>query len=125
MNFDYMTQGPKIAECEEKFAAYIGCKYAVAVSNGIAALHLSAIALEVKPGDKVLTTPITFDASANCVLYCGGEVDFVEQKGWKKGDLPVAENYYDKCLSLPMYQTLTNEEQKFVITCINNFYNNK
>ena len=66
---DYLTQGPCITEFEDKFAEYIGCKYAVAVANGTAALHLSAMALNVKPGDKVITTPITFVASANCVRY--------------------------------------------------------
>ena len=75
---DYLTQGPRIREFEENFAGYIGCKYAVAVSNGTAALHLSAIALGVKPGAKVITTPITFVASANCVRYCGGEVVFAD-----------------------------------------------
>ena len=75
---DYLTQGPRIREFEENFAGYIGCKYAVAVSNGTAALHLSAIALGVKPGTKVITTPITFVASANCVRYCGGEVVFAD-----------------------------------------------
>lgn len=73
---DYLTQGPKIAEFEAAFAKYIGCKYAVAVSNGTGALHLSALALNVQPGDKVITTPITFAASANCVRYCGGDVVF-------------------------------------------------
>jgi len=75
---DYLTQGPKIAEFENAFAKYIGCKYAVAVSNGTAALHLSALALNIQPGDKVITTPITFAASANCVQYCGGEVVFAD-----------------------------------------------
>lgn len=75
---DYLTQGPKIAEFENAFAKYIGCKYAVAVANGTAALHLNAMALDVKPGDRVITTPITFAASANCVKYCGGEVVFVD-----------------------------------------------
>ncbi len=75
---DYLTQGPKIAEFEQAFIEYIGAKYAVAVSNGTAALHLSALALGVKPGDKVITTPITFSASANCVHYCGGEVVFAD-----------------------------------------------
>ena len=75
---DFLTQGPKVSEFENKFAEYIGSKYAVAVSNGTAALHLSALALNVKTGDKVITTPITFAASANCVLYAGGEVDFVD-----------------------------------------------
>lgn len=75
---DYLTQGPRILDFEQKFAEYIGCKYAVAVSNGTAALHLATLALEVKNGNKVITTPITFAASANCVRYCGGEVLFAD-----------------------------------------------
>jgi len=73
---DYLTQGPKILKFENAFAKYIGSKYAVAVANGTAALHLCTLALNVKEGDKVITTPITFAASANCVRYCGGEVVF-------------------------------------------------
>ncbi len=73
-----LTQGPKIREFETAFAEYVGAKYAVTVSNGTAALHLSAMALNVKPGDKVITTPITFVASANCVRYCRGEVVFAD-----------------------------------------------
>lgn len=73
---DYLTQGPKVLEFEQKFSEYIGCKYAVAVANGTAALHLCTLALGVQEGDKVITTPITFAASANCVRYCGGEVVF-------------------------------------------------
>lgn len=75
---DFLTQGPKIEEFEKKFAAYIGCKYAIAVSNGTGALHLAALALGVNEESKVLTTPITFAASANCIKYCDGEVDFVD-----------------------------------------------
>src|SRR4051812_27939554 len=75
---DFLTQGPAIAEFERAFASYIGTTYAVAVSNGTAALHLAALALDVKPGDRVITTPITFAASANCVLYCGGEIVFAD-----------------------------------------------
>jgi len=75
---DYLTQGPAIKAFEEAFAAYVGATYAVAVSNGTAALHLSTLALGVKPGDKVITTPITFAASANCVRYAGGEVVFAD-----------------------------------------------
>lgn len=75
---DFLTQGPKITEFENAFAQYIGCKFAVAVSNGTAALHLAALALDVKKGTKVITTPITFAASANCVLYCGGEIVFAD-----------------------------------------------
>lgn len=74
----YLTQGPKIDEFEAAFANYVGAKYAVAVSNGTAALHLCTLALGVKETSKVLTTPITFAASANCVRYCGGEVEFVD-----------------------------------------------
>ncbi len=73
---DFLTQGPKIAEFERLFAEYVGSKYAVAVANGTGALHLCTLALNVTPGDKVITTPITFAASANCVRYCGGEVVF-------------------------------------------------
>jgi len=75
---DFLTQGPQIAAFEEAFAKYIGAKYAVALSNGTAALHLCALALDVKAGQKVITTPITFAASANCVKYCGGEVVFAD-----------------------------------------------
>ncbi|NRF39187.1 UDP-4-amino-4,6-dideoxy-N-acetyl-beta-L-altrosamine transaminase [Pedobacter foliorum] len=73
---DYLTQGPKIEEFEVAFAKYVGSKYAVALANGTAALHLCALALDVKEGSKVITTPITFAASANCIRYCGGEVVF-------------------------------------------------
>ena len=75
---EYLTQGPKIAELESAFAAYTGAKYAVAISNGTAALHLCAMALGVQEGTRVITTPITFAASANCVRYCGGEVWFAD-----------------------------------------------
>ncbi|HOY38376.1 MAG TPA: UDP-4-amino-4,6-dideoxy-N-acetyl-beta-L-altrosamine transaminase [Bacteroidales bacterium] len=75
---DFLTQGPRIAAFESAFAEYTGSKYAVAVANGTAALHLCTLALGVKKGDKVITTPITFAASANCVRYCGGEVVFAD-----------------------------------------------
>jgi len=75
---DFLTQGPRVSEFETRFAAYIGARYAVAVSNGTAALHLCALALGVGPGQRVITTPLTFAASANCVLYCGGEVHFAD-----------------------------------------------
>lgn len=75
---DWLTQGPNIKHFEEAFAKYVGAKYAIAVSNGTAALHLNTMALGVKPGDKVITTPITFVASANCVRYCGGEVVYAD-----------------------------------------------
>lgn len=75
---DFLTQGPSIKAFEEEFAKYIGSTYAVAVSNGTAALHLSALALGVNESSRVITTPITFSASANCIRYCGGNVDFVD-----------------------------------------------
>jgi UDP-4-amino-4,6-dideoxy-N-acetyl-beta-L-altrosamine transaminase len=75
---DYLTQGPTIELFEKSFAEYVGCKYAVAVANGTAALHLSVIALGLEKGKKVITSPITFAASANCVLYAGGQVDFCD-----------------------------------------------
>jgi len=75
---DFLTQGPAISAFEKKFAAYIGCDYAVAVSNGTAALHLAALALGVNEKSNVITTPITFAASANCIRYCGGTVSFVD-----------------------------------------------
>lgn len=78
LHSDYLTQGPKVTKFEKAFADYIGCKYAVAVANGTAALHLCAMALNVNEHSKVITTPITFAASANCVRYCGGEVTFAD-----------------------------------------------
>ena len=75
---DYLTQGPTVGEFEQRFAAYVGARYAVAVANGTAALHLCALALDVRPGQRVITTPLTFAASANCVRYCGGEVHFAD-----------------------------------------------
>ncbi len=75
---DFLTQGPKIAEFEVAFASYIGVKYAVAVSNGTAALHLAAMALNVNEYSNVITTTITFSASANCIRYCDGNVYFAD-----------------------------------------------
>ena len=75
---DFLTQGPTILEFEKAFANYVGSKFAVAVSNATAALHLSTLALNVNQNQKVITTPITFVASANCVEYCGGEICFVD-----------------------------------------------
>ncbi len=75
---DYLTQGPQIARFEKALVDYLGSKYAVVLSNGTAALHLCAMALDVKPGDKIITTPITFVASANGFRYCGAEIDFCD-----------------------------------------------
>jgi len=75
---DFLTQGPKIQLFENEFAQYVDSKYAVAVSNGTAALHLCALALGIKCDEYVICTPITFAASVNCVKYCGGNVLFAD-----------------------------------------------
>ncbi len=130
---DYLTQGPKIKDFEDAFATYIGCKYAVAVANGTAALHLNALALGVKPGDRVITTPITFAASANCVRYCGGEVVFADidpetylldikevrklleasPKGTYQGIIPV--DFAGRAVDLEAFRTLANEFDCWII----------
>ena len=73
-----LTQGPKVAEFENKVANYVGAKYGVAVSNGTAALHLACMALEVGEGDEVITTPNTFVATSNSILYVGAKPVFVD-----------------------------------------------
>lgn len=75
---DYLTTGPKVVEFEKKVANYVGVKYAVAVSSGTAALHVACLAAGIGMGDEVITTPITFAASSNCVLYCGGVPIFAD-----------------------------------------------
>lgn len=75
---DFLTTGPKVWEFEEKIAEYTGVKYAVAVANGTAALHIACLAAGIAPGDEVITTPLTFAASSNCVLYCGGKPVFAD-----------------------------------------------
>ena len=130
---DFLTQGPKIAEFETAFADYIGCKYAVAVSNGTAALHLCAMALNVEPGQKVITTPITFAATANCVRYCGGEVIFADidshtwlldvnkvrelleatPKGIYNGIIPV--DYSGRAVNLEAFRKLADEFGLWII----------
>lgn len=75
---DYLTCGPKITELEQRLCALTGAKYAVMCSNGTAALHIAALAAGVGEGDEVVTTPITFAASANCALYCGAKPVFAD-----------------------------------------------
>lgn len=130
---DYLTQGPKILEFEKAFATYIGAKYAVAVSNGTAALHLCTLALDVKKGQKVITTPITFAASANCVRYCDGEVVFADidpitylidytsvekllkasPKGTYQGIIPV--DFAGRAVDLEKFRNLANEYDLWII----------
>ena len=75
---DYLTCGPKVDEMERTLEAYTGAKHAVAVSNGTAALHCACMAAGIGPGDEVITTPLTFAASANCALYCGARPVFAD-----------------------------------------------
>lgn len=74
----WLTQGPTIKEFEDALCTYTGARYAVAVSSGAAALHLAALCMNIKPDDEVITTPMTFLASANCILYAGGKVVFAD-----------------------------------------------
>lgn len=130
---DYWTQGPRIAEFEKKFAAYIGCKYAVAVANGTAALHLCALALNVDEHTNVITTPITFAASSNCIRYCGGNVFFADidpqtllldinkvkeliaskPKGFFKGIVPV--DFAGNAANLEAFRKLADEHGLWII----------
>lgn len=130
---DFLTQGPAVTDFENSFAKYIGCRYAVAVANGTAALHLSALALNIKPGDKVITTPITFAASANCIKYCGGEVVFSDidpdtylldpiklrelltasPKGTYRGIIPV--DFAGRAVDMETFKTLANEFDLWIL----------
>ena len=74
----FITCGPSVEELEKALADYCGAKYAVVVSSGTVALHCACIAAGIKEGDEVITTPLTFAASANCALYCGGRPVFAD-----------------------------------------------
>jgi UDP-4-amino-4,6-dideoxy-N-acetyl-beta-L-altrosamine transaminase len=75
---DYLTQGPAVPGFEQAVAKHVGGKHALAVNSATSALHIACLALGVGPGDWLWTTPVTFVASANCGLYCGAQVDFVD-----------------------------------------------
>jgi UDP-4-amino-4,6-dideoxy-N-acetyl-beta-L-altrosamine transaminase len=75
---DFLTQGPAVPAFEQAVAGYCGARHAVAVNSATSALHIACLALGVGQGDRVWTTPLTFVASANCALYCGATVDFVD-----------------------------------------------
>ncbi|HJS15906.1 MAG TPA: UDP-4-amino-4,6-dideoxy-N-acetyl-beta-L-altrosamine transaminase [Rheinheimera sp.] len=75
---DFLTQGPAVPAFEQALASYCNVPYAVAVNSATSALHIACLALDVKAGDRVWTSPISFVASANCALYCGAQVDFVD-----------------------------------------------
>ena len=75
---DFLTQGPMVPRFEQNVAQHVGASHALAVNSATSALHIACLALGLGPGDRLWTTPITFVASANCALYCGAEVDFVD-----------------------------------------------
>ncbi len=130
---DFLTQGPKVAKFEQAFANYVGSKYAVAVNNATSGLHLAVLALELKPKDRVITTPITFAASANCVRYAGGEVWFADvdpdtyllslestreliesqPKGFFKGIIPV--DFAGLPVNLEEFKELAKEHDLWII----------
>nr|WP_208019639.1 UDP-4-amino-4,6-dideoxy-N-acetyl-beta-L-altrosamine transaminase [Candidatus Chlorobium masyuteum] len=92
---DYLTQGPVVPAFEKSVKDYCGAKFAVAVNSATSALHISCLALGVGPGDIVWTTPISFVASANCALYCGARIDFVDID-------PLTYNMSMDCLSVKL-----------------------
>ena len=75
---DFLTQGDKVPEFEKRISAFVNAKYCFAVNSATSALHIACLALDLGPGDIAWTSPNTFVASANCALYCGAEVDFVD-----------------------------------------------
>ncbi|MFH6564784.1 UDP-4-amino-4,6-dideoxy-N-acetyl-beta-L-altrosamine transaminase [Pseudomonas kulmbachensis] len=75
---DFLTQGPMVPRFEQSVAQHVGARHALAVNSATSALHIACLALGLGPGDRLWTTPITFVASANCALYCGAEIDFVD-----------------------------------------------
>lgn len=99
---DYLTCGPWISKLEEHLCQVTGAKYAVAVSNGTAALHIAALAAGLKPGDEAITTPITFAASANCILYCGATPVFadIDEGTYNIDPLEVEKKITDKTKAL-------------------------
>ena len=130
---DFLTQGPKVREFEEKFAKYVGAKYAVAVNNATSGLHISVLALDLKEGDRVITTPITFAASANCIRYAEAEVWFADidpdtyllsvesvselieskPKGFFKGIIPV--DFAGLPVNLEIYRELAEKHDLWII----------
>lgn len=95
---DYLTCGPKITELEKRLCEITGAKYAVVVSNGTAALHIACQAAGVTEGDEVITTPITFAASANCALYCGAKPVFadINERTYNIDPTSIAEHMTEK-----------------------------
>lgn len=133
LNSDYLTQGPIVKDFEDKFAEYVGSKYAVAVNNATAGLHISVLALGLEKGDRIITTPITFAATANCIRYGGGEVWFADidpntylldinsvkelieskPKGFFKGIIPV--DFSGLPINMEEFKNLANAHNLWII----------
>jgi dTDP-4-amino-4,6-dideoxygalactose transaminase len=106
---DWLTQGPMVPRFEQAVADYCGVGYGVAVNSATSALHIACLALDVGPGDWVWTSPNTFVASANCALYCGAKVDFVDID-------PRTYNMSVECLAVKLQQArAANRLPKVVI----------
>ena len=130
---DFLTQGPKVREFESKFAEYVGSRYAVAVNNATSGLHLSILSLNLCKGDRVITTPITFAASANCIRYAGAEVWFADidpntylldinsvkelieskPKGFFKGIIPV--DFAGLPINLELFRNLADNHGLWIV----------
>jgi len=133
LHSDYLTQGPKVKEFEDAFSKYVGSKYALAVCNATAGLHISVLALGLKKGDRVITTPISFAATANCIRYAGAEVWFADidadsyllsiesvkslieskPKGFFKGVIPV--DFAGLPVNLEEFRALANEHGLWIV----------
>ena len=126
---DFLTCGPKITELEKRLCELTGAKYAVVCSNGTAALHIACLAAGVKEGDEVITTPITFAASANCALYCGAKPVFadinectynldpteVEKKITSKTKAVVAVDFTGQAVELDRFRELCSKNDLVLI----------
>lgn len=130
---DFLTQGPKVNEFENKFAKYVGSKYALAVNNATSGLHLAVLAMGLKENERVITTPITFAASANCIRFAKGEVWFADidpdtyllsiesvrqlieskPKGFFKGIIPV--DFAGLPLDLEKFKKLAKKHDLWII----------
>jgi len=125
----HLTTGPKVAEFESALAESVGSEYAVAVANGTAALHIAALTLELQPGDEVITSPITFAASANCVLYCGAkpvfadidpetmllDINKVKERITTKTRAIIPVHYGGELCDMDAYTALAEESDLFII----------
>ena len=126
---DFLTCGPKITELEKRLCELTGAKYAVVCSNGTAALHIACLAAGITEGDEVITTPITFAASANCALYCGARPVFadinertynldpaeVEKKITEKTKAVVAVDFTGQAVELDRFRELCHENHLVLI----------